>query len=190
MLFGFALRRNMKDSWFEPFHFSDAGAGRPAWVTGIPDERIQNPDGITYDFAYQRGGMGVGYTQPGGNVWLMQAERPMKSIGPSILFIQVHTTGVKSRSLSHENEKACWSLIVNNQFWCSARSNNAVRKCYDGSDAGDPLPGDIAQFYPKGLDYRGVQQWGPNPTGFGTDTNTFSWLHPNWAYTTVPRASI
>jgi hypothetical protein len=61
----------------------------------------------------------------------MQAERPMKPIGPSILFIEVHTTGVECRSLSHKDEKACWSLIVDNALWCSARSNNGARECTD-----------------------------------------------------------
>ena len=64
----------------------------------------------------------------GGNVWMMQADRPMKPQGPSMLFIEVHTTGVKARSLSHDNEKACWGVLIeDNSFWVSARSNNGVR---------------------------------------------------------------
>ena len=139
----------MANEWFSPFHFSDYGLpGVPDEFEQIPDERIAEPDG-SYVYAFTRGGMSIAHTQLGGNVWLMQAERPMKAIGPSVLFIEVHTVGVKCRSLSQENEKACWALIIeDNSFWVSARSNNGVRQCAAGAD--------ITEFYPDGLDYKNV----------------------------------
>jgi hypothetical protein len=182
LLFGFALRPNMKNTWFSPaetFNQVDGGAGRPSAFQNIPDERTGAGG---FPFIYERGDMGVYYTEDAGNIWLMRAERPMKAMGPSILFIEVHTTGVKCRSLGHDSEKACWSLVVNNEDWCSARSNNGCRTCNAGTD--------LTKFYPDGLDYANVEQWTPNPTEHGSDTHSFSWIHPNWAYTNVPKASI
>ena len=190
MLFGFALRR---EGWFEPeqkYSLVDGGPIAPDPFQDIPEDPIT---GIGF---LQRGGIIVDYVgaaATGGNIWLMQAERPMKPIGPSILFVEVHTTGVECRSLSHVDEKACWSLVVNNGIWVSGRANTGARECndpYDGvTHIDDPLK-NIQTFYPAGLKYRDRNQWAPNPTGTGNDTHTFSWVHPNWAFTSVPKATI
>ncbi len=95
----------------------------------------------------------VGLPELPGNVLLFQAERPMCPYGPSMIYIEVHTTGVKTRSLGHENEKACWSLIMNNALWRSGRSNLGTRNCTTEAE--------ITQWYPAGLTYRASSQWAP-----------------------------
>ena len=141
MLFGFALRPRM--DWFSPYSFADLGPDAdassgsdedddrfPVRFREIPDEcETMDFDGDPL-YQYERGSYGVTFSQQTttGNIWLMQADRPMKPKGPSMLFIEIHTTGVRCRSLSHDNEKACWALIIeDNSYWVSVRSNNGVR---------------------------------------------------------------
>ena len=180
MLFGFPLRPNMDTTFYAPersinIPYAEGDDGEPqADVPGIDiPGGVPGGDEDAVPLAWRRGTFGItwslgdeedefGNNDPQGNTWVMQMSRPMKAFGPSMLFIEVHTTGVKCRSLSHDNEKACWSLNVNSNLWLSAKSNNGCRICFEG-DADDAVAGDIREFYPKGLDYRGAQQWRPNP---------------------------
>ncbi len=103
----------MEDSWFSPVQTYEQVEGGPGPDVfpdpfgGIPVEGGLAPLG---PFQYERGSMGVNFTRSNGNIWFMQAERPMKVTGPSVLYVEVHTTGVKCRALGHDNEKACWSM--------------------------------------------------------------------------------
>ena len=82
----------------------------------------------------------------------------MKLLGPSFVFLEVHTTGVKTRALGHEAEKSVWSLMVDNAAWVSARSNIGVRTI--GAVPAGEIAGDIDEFYPMGL-RSGIQINGP-----------------------------
>ncbi len=169
MLLGFPLRPNMDTTFYAPERSIDMPFVQGGFVPGEPP--IVIPDEAAHDLiAYQRGQMAITWSRgdqtndfddpdPAGNTWVMQMGRPMKAFGPSMMFIEVHTTGVKCRTLSHDNEKACWSLSVNSAGWLSAKSNNGCRRCAQEDGANSQ----IGEFYPEGLNYRGTQQWRPNP---------------------------
>ncbi len=106
----------------------EVGGGPPADPALAAQNRMAFRRGEAWVF-YVGSRDPAGLPEIPGTVVLLQAERPMCPYGPSALYIEVHTTGVKTRSLGHEHEKACWSLIVNNSLWRSARSNLGTRIC-------------------------------------------------------------
>ena len=143
--------------------------------------------------AFTRGSIGITYTggNNAGNIWLCRFARPPKPRGPTFVFLELHTTGVKTRTMGQENEKQVWSLQVQNTLWKSSRSNHAVRRVPipDGTSdaAADAL---VASFYPAGLSYVDSETCIPDTCVYPGDTHDFSWVHPNWAFTAVPRATI
>ncbi len=168
-MFGFRMQPNMENTWFTPGEVQRWQSNQndlPADFNQVPVD-VAAPGGgaaaaSPIRMALKRGTAWVyfvGYdnTPPRppvpGNVLFFQAERPMCPYGPSMIYIEVHTTGVKTRSLGHENEKACWSLIMNNALWRSGRSNLGTRNCTTDAE--------ITQWYPAGLTYRASSQWAP-----------------------------
>ena len=111
--------------------------------------------------------------------------------------MELHTTGVKTRTMGQENEKQVWSLQVQNTLWASTRSNKHVRTI-------TPVPGapvlgaaaytaELIKFYPERLSYVDSSSCNPDAAATGInagDTHNFSWVHPNWAFTAVPRATV
>ena len=124
-----------------------------------------------------------------GNMFFAQFARPPKPRGPSFVFLQIHTTGQKSRALGHEAERACWSLQVLNNQWVSARSNVGTRIAVPDDRLEPDI--DVKPFYPPKLVYNDSRIFKCDPCADGyPDTMNFSWVHPNWAYCAVPRATI
>ena len=60
------------------------------------------------------------------------------------MMLRLHTTGLKSRAIGHENEVSAWTLMTPDDKWVSYRSNNKVR-------LGAP------DFYPEGISYQDSQ---------------------------------
>ena len=143
--------------------------------------------------AFTRGSIGITYTggNNAGNIWLCRLARPPKPRGPTFVFLELHTTGVKTRTMGQENEKQVWSLQVQNTLWKSPRSNKGVRRVTIPQGMADAAAAArVASFYPEGLSYVDAMACVPDPCMNSGDTHDFSWVHPNWAFTAVPRATI
>ena len=63
---------------------------------------------------------------------------------PNSVFIQLHTTQLRSRVLGHDNERACWKVLCDNSLWQSSRRNTYVRR-------GNEVDSDMKDFYPTDL---------------------------------------
>ena len=108
--------------------------------------------------------------------------RPPELLPPNFMMLQLHTTGLKSRAVGHQNEVAAWSLMTPNKNWRSFRSNRGIRTCTNAEVAGNV---EINNFYPAGIRY--VHSRLANPTIMQSESSChlFSWVNPNWAYTGI-----
>ena len=85
--------------------------------------------------------------------------RPPELLTPNFMMLQLHTTGLKSRAVGHQNEVSAWSLMTPNKNWRSFRSNGGIRTCTN-PDQPSQIPANvnpnvrtINEFYPAGISY-------------------------------------
>ena len=154
------------------------------------------PVAAAEDCVLKRGDCAISYNDLAKtNILTWYADRPVNMRGPSTVLIQIHTAGCKSRALGFSAEKACWALSVDNNAWCSARSNLGIRNCEAELDPNDGTvlvsrDDALERFYPFELEYWPSWQNKPNSTDGGPSVFQWSFITPQWQFTKTDRVTV